>query len=183
MTQHRGRIVLLYPPSETQNHISCPTGLLMLAAILEPQEYDVHLMDACAANKKRNADQIVEEIKDLKPDVVGITLVTPLVRRAYDLAKRLALIGVKLIAGGPHATLLPKEPLENGFQAVVVGEGEPTVVEAIEAILGRIPKESVKGLAWLDDEGRPRLNEQRPLIANLNYLPFPARHLVDPRDY
>lgn len=183
MDQNRGRIILLYPPSQTQNHFSCPTGLLMLAAVLEPHGYDVHLIDACAYAKKRSADQIVEDIKSLKPDVVGITLVTPLVRHAYDLAKRLAVIGVKLIAGGPHATLVPKEPLANGFQAVVIGEGEPTVVEAIEAILGRIPKESVKGMAWLDDEDQPRLNEKRPLIANLDDLPFPARHLVESQDY
>jgi radical SAM superfamily enzyme YgiQ (UPF0313 family) len=155
----------------------------MLAAVLEPLGYEVHLLDACAAAKKRHTDQILKEIKRLQPDVVGMTLVTPLVRQAYDLAKRLSAKGVKLIAGGPHATLLPNEPLENGFQAVVVGEGEPTVAEAIEALLGRVPKESVKGMGWVDDEGRPRQNEQRPLIADLDDLPFPARHLVNPRDY
>lgn len=183
MNQHRGRVILLYPPSQTQNHYSCPTGLLMLAAVLESQGYDVHLIDACALTKKRNADQIIKEVESLKPDVVGMTLVTPLVRRAYALTKQLAGTEVKMIAGGPHATLLPKEPLENGFQAVVVGEGEQTIVEAIEAVLGRIPKASVKGMAWLDTDGQPRLNELRPLIANLDDLPFPARHLVDPRDY
>jgi len=183
MSQQHGRVVLLYPPSRTQNHHSCPTGLLMLAAVLEPQGYEVHLLDACAAAKKRDTDQIIEEIKSLQPDVVGITLVTPLVRQAYELAKRLSTLGINLIAGGPHATLLPNEPLENGFQAVVIGEGEPTIIEAIEAVLGRFPKESVKGLAWMDTDGQPHLNEQRPLVADLDELPFPARHLVEPRDY
>jgi len=183
MNQHRGLILLLYPPSSTQCHTTCPAGLLMLAAVLERQGYDVRLLDACAAAKPRNADQIIKEIEHLKPDVVGVTLVTPLVRQAYDLAKRLAVTGVKLIAGGPHATLLPEEPLSNGFHAVVAGEGEPTIVEAIEAVLGRIPKESVKGLSWLDAEGRPHRNEDRALIVDLDNLPFPARHLVDQREY
>ncbi|MBA4393829.1 MAG: hypothetical protein C0407_09785 [Desulfobacca sp.] len=183
LNQHRSLVALIYPPSRTQIHSSCPTGLLMLAAVLQPQGYDVHLIDACASAKQRNTDQIVEEIESLKPDVIGITLVTPLVLRAYDLARRLAGTGAKLIAGGPHATLLPEEPLRNGFEAVVIGEGEPTVAEAIEAVLGRIPKESVKGMAWLDSEGRLKRNEQRPVIANLDDLPFPARHLVNPQDY
>lgn len=173
----------MYPPSRTQYHTSCPTGLLMLGAVLESHGYEVHLLDACAVSNQRNADQILEETQKINPDIVGITLVTPLVRQTYPLAKRLAANGIKLIAGGPHATLLPKEPLLNGFHAVVVGEGEPTVVEAIEAVLNRIPKETVQGLVWLDADGRIHFNESRPLIADLNCLPFPARHMVNPDDY
>lgn len=183
MIRQCSRVILVYPPSRTQNHASCPVGLLMLAAVLEHHGYEIHLLDACAAGNQQNADQIVEKIRLLNPDVVGITLVTPLVRTAYELAGRLAATGVKLIAGGPHATLLPEEPLRNGFQAVVSGEGELTIVEAIEAVLGRIPKESVKGMVWLNGTGRPCRNEPRPVIADLDILPFPARHLVDPGDY
>ncbi|OGP51146.1 MAG: hypothetical protein A2Y79_03395 [Deltaproteobacteria bacterium RBG_13_43_22] len=183
MNRERGLVLLLYPPSETQRHTTCPAGLLMLAAVLEPQGFEVRLLDACAAANQRNADQVVEEIQRINPDVVGVTLVTPLVRQAYDLSERLATGGVKLIAGGPHATLLPEEPLLHGFQTVVAGEGEPTVVEAVEAVLGRIPKESVKGLSWVDAEGRYQRNEDRPLVTDLDSLPFPARHLVDPADY
>ena len=86
MIRQRSRVILVYPPSRTQNHASCPVGLLMLAAVLEHHGYEIHLLDACAAGNQQNADQIVEKIRLLNPDVVGITLVTPLVRTAYELA-------------------------------------------------------------------------------------------------
>ena len=82
-----------------------------------------------------------------------------------------------------HATLLPDEPLDHGFDAVVVGEGEPTVVEAVEAVLGRAPLDAVKGLVYRGSDGRIHHNEPRPPIADLDSLPPPARHLVDPADF
>jgi anaerobic magnesium-protoporphyrin IX monomethyl ester cyclase len=143
----------------------------------------VRLLDANAANRRFSTDQIVATAAEMRPDVIGITLVTPLIREAYRLAAALRPCGAKLLAGGPHATLLPDEPLEYGFDAVVVGEGELTVVEAIEAVLGRLPKESVKGLVYRNENGSIRRNEARPPIADLDSLPAPARHLVNPAHY
>jgi radical SAM superfamily enzyme YgiQ (UPF0313 family) len=158
-------------------------GLLMLAAVLERDGYEVHLLDANAAHRRRTSEQIVEIAAELRPDVIGITLVTPLVKEAYRLAGLLRPCGAKLMAGGPHATLLPEEPLDHGFDAVVVGEGEPTLVEAIEAMLGRMPIDSVQGLVYRQPDGQVRRNATRPPVAELDALPAPARHLVDPADF
>ena len=177
------KILLIYPPSRTQSHRSCPMGMLMLAAVLERAGYQVCLLDANAANHRLTNEQIVAIAAAMRPDVVGMTLVTPLVKEAYRLATALRSCGAKLIAGGPHATLLPAEPLDNGFDAVAVGEGEPTVVEAVEAMLGRTSMASVKGLVYRDGEGRVQQNEPRPYIADLDSLPAPARHLVSAADY
>lgn len=177
------KILLIYPPSRTQSHRSCPMGMLMLAAVLEKAGCQVHLLDANAANHRLTTDEIVDIAMAMHPDVIGITLLTPLMKEAYRLAAALRPCGAKLIGGGPHATLLPDEPLDNGFDAVVVGEGEPTIVEAIEAVLGRIPLESVNGLAYRGNDGRVQQNEPRPPIADLDSLPAPARHLINPADY
>lgn len=180
---YKARVLLVYPPSRSQSHSSCPAGLLMLSAVLDQSGYEVRILDASAANCRRSIDQIAEVVAETKPDVVGVTLVTPLVRQGYELAGRLASTGVRLLAGGPHTTLLPEEPLAHGFLAAVVGEGEPTVVEAVEAVLGRIPPSQVKGLVWRDAGGLVHRNEHRPAVANLDDLPDPARHLVNPADY
>jgi anaerobic magnesium-protoporphyrin IX monomethyl ester cyclase len=177
------KILLIYPPSRTQSHFSCPMGLLMLAAVLEKAGHEIHLLDANAANHRLSTEQIVEIAAGRQPDVIGITLVTPLVKEAYRLAAALRPCGARLIAGGPHATLLPEEPLENGFDAVVVGEGEPTVVEAVDAVLGRVPMASVKGLLYRSLDGRVQRNEPRPPVDNLDSLPAPARHLVNAADF
>lgn len=177
------KVLLIYPPSRTQSHHGCPMGMMMLAAVLEGAGHQVHLLDANAANRRRTTEQIVEIAKEMHPDVIGITLVTPLIREAYRLASALRPCGAKLMAGGPHATLLPDEPLDNGFDAVVVGEGELTILEAIEAVLGRIPPESVKGLVYRGQDGRIVQNEPRPPVADLDTLAAPARHLVDAAEF
>jgi anaerobic magnesium-protoporphyrin IX monomethyl ester cyclase len=177
------KILLIYPPSRTQSHRSCPMGMLMLAAVLEKAGHQVRLLDANAANHRLTTDEIVEIAAAMQPDVIGITLVTPLIKEAYRLASALRTCGAKLICGGPHATLLPEEPLDNGFDAVMVGEGEPTIVEAIEALLGRTPMETVKGLVYRTNDGRIQHNEPSAPVADLDSLPVPARHLINPADF
>jgi anaerobic magnesium-protoporphyrin IX monomethyl ester cyclase len=158
-------------------------GLQMLAAVLENAGHEVLLLDANADGRRRSTEQIVEQAAVLRPHIIGITLVTPLVKEAYRLAAGLRGCGAKLIAGGPHATLLPEEPLDHGFDAVVVGEGEPTIAEAVRAVLGAMPLESVRGLVYRGPDGLARHNALRPLVADLDALPLPARHLVDPACY
>ena len=153
-------------------------GMMMLAAVLEQAGYAVRLLDANAIRRPRTTDEIVQAAEEFRPAVIGMTLVTPLVKEAYRLAAALRGCGAKLLAGGPHATLLPDEPLEHGFDAVVAGEGEPTIVEAVEALLGRLPAEPVQGLVYRAADGTIRVNEPRPPVADLDSLPPPARHLV-----
>lgn len=176
-------ILLVYPPSRTQVHSGCPMGMLMLAAVLERAGHRVQLLDANAARRRLTTTQIVQQVAELRPDVVGVTMVTPLAREAYRLAEGLRGCGAKLIAGGPHATLVPEEPLRYGFDAVVVGEGEPTIVEAVEAVLGRMPPEEVQGLVYRWPDGQIQQNAPRSLVADLDALPQPARHLVSAADF
>ncbi len=183
MSSSPARILLIYPPSQSQSHSSCPMGMLMLASVLEQAGHQVQLLDANAARRRLTSEQIVQQAGELRPDVVGITLLTPLAKEAYRLVKALRSCGAKLVAGGPHATLLPEEPLDQGFDAVVVGEGEPTIVEAVESLLGRMPLDAVRGLVYRDADGRIQRNAPRPLLTNLDSLPRPARHLVAPGDF
>ena len=180
---HRARVLLIYPPSRTQNHLSCPMGILMIAAVLEQAGHQVTLLDANAARNKRSAEQIIQHVHQLKPDIIGITLVTPLIRSAYALVSALRSTGAKLIAGGPHATLLPEEPLARGFDAVLPGEAEPAIGDAVNALLGLIPKQDVAGWLYRGANGDVHRTPPRPPVDDLDQLPFPARHLVNPADY
>jgi len=57
-------------------------------------------------------------------DLVGITAATPGAPHAYELAEAFRSRGVKVVMGGPHATLKPYEVVEH-VDIVVVGEAEP----------------------------------------------------------
>jgi radical SAM superfamily enzyme YgiQ (UPF0313 family) len=156
---------------------------MMLGAALEKAGHKVRLVDGNAAANRRSNEQIVQIARDLKPDVIGMTLLTTIIKESYKLAMDLKGTGTKMLAGGPHASVLPGEAIAHGFDAAVVGEGETTIGEAVEALLGFKPKENVKGWVYRDVNGRPKHTEPRALIDNLDALPFPARHLVDPADY
>lgn len=158
-------------------------GIQLLGAVLQRAGHEITLLDANAEKRKLTTPQIVQEALRMKPDIVGITLLTPMIREAYELARQLKAHNFTVLGGGPHATLMPTEGLDHGFDAVVIGEGESVIEEAVEALLGRIPKRDVVGWAFKDEDGATVVTEPRPLIQNLDLLPLPARHLVDPALY
>ncbi|MCX5797092.1 MAG: radical SAM protein [Elusimicrobia bacterium] len=98
-------------------------GLTTVAA-LTPPEHEVRL-----------CDENVETLDlDSDADVVGITLMTGLAPRAYELAAEFRRRGKITVAGGFHPTLLPREAMEH-FDIVVAGEAEgawPVVLQDIE---------------------------------------------------
>jgi len=104
-------------------HIDPPMGLLILAQILRDRGHDVRVFSGTKRELK----------KDLRGfDCVGLSFNTPTALDAYEVANSL---GCRKIAGGAHVAALPEEGLEH-FDAVVVGEGEYAVVEAVEGVDG-----------------------------------------------
>lgn len=84
----------------------------------------------------RIVDEKVDAIEWSRlPDLVGITAMTPLAPRAYELADRFRSLGVPVVLGGMHASVLPEEALAHA-DAVVIGEAEgvwPQVIEDARA--------------------------------------------------
>jgi radical SAM superfamily enzyme YgiQ (UPF0313 family) len=67
---------------------------------------------------------------------------------------------------------------------VVIGEGEETLSELVKAFSCKRPDYSkILGLAYKDKKGKVYRNPDRPLIADLDSLPFPAWHLMPPSLY
>lgn len=183
LTQRPSRVLLVYPPSRTQSHSTCPVGLLSLGAVLTGAGHVVRILDANAVRHRLTSEQIVEEALAFGPDVIGVTLLTPLAREAYRLAALLRPAGARLLAGGPHATLVPEEPLAHGFDAVAMGEGEPVVEVAVQALRGSVPMDSVPGFLWRTASGEIGRTAPAPPPPVLDALPLPARHLANPEHY
>ena len=71
-----------------------------------------------------HTDEIVQKVRFDRPfSLVGITANTPAAPHAYRLAERYRGLGIPVVIGGPHATLMPEEVGQHA-DAVVVGEGE-----------------------------------------------------------
>ena len=83
-------------------------------------------------------------------------------------------------AGGPYPIAARADCLGRGgesFDAVVAGEGEWSVVEMVERLQDGKPLDGVRGIMCRDGT-KIMANPPRPLIADLDSLPFPARELL-----
>jgi radical SAM superfamily enzyme YgiQ (UPF0313 family) len=86
---------------------------LTVVAALTPPEHEIRLLD-----------ENVEPVDfDAPVDLVGVSFMTALAPRAYEIAAAFRARSVPVVAGGFHPTFLPEEVVLH-FDAVVVGEAE-----------------------------------------------------------
>ncbi len=153
-------------------------GLGYIAAALEKGGYRVNYIDMDADDL--NFKGLFTRLRKSPPSVVGITsdIVT------FYTAKKIAAAIKKefpesfLVVGGPHTAIYPTELLEtSSFDASVRGEGEATIVELTSTLKKGNSLGDIRGISYKEN-GTVRVNENRPLIKNLDEIPFPARHLM-----
>ena len=94
---------------------------LLIVASLTPSEYEV---DIC--------DENVEPFDtDNDADIIGISFMTTLVPRAFEIAKQMKDKGKTVIAGGYYPTLCPEETSKY-FDSVIVGDAENLWQKALD---------------------------------------------------
>jgi radical SAM superfamily enzyme YgiQ (UPF0313 family) len=177
------RVFLINPPSPEP--VRTPLlSFCHLAASLRAAGHEVALLDASAPHAPSSHTAIAELAARFEPDLVGLHLKTLHVQPAYALAEALAARGLPLVGGGPHATIVPAEPLAHGLRWVIRGEGEEALVELADAVDGRRAFADIAGLSWID-RGVPRHNPARPFLTELDRLapPLSALDLFDPAWY
>lgn len=164
-----------------------PLNLMYLASSLESASLSVGIIDDNL--KEWGIKKVTKIIKKLNPSIVGVTATTPLIKKALEYIKSIKklLPNILTVIGGPHATFLPIKTLREcpELDVVVIGEGEETFKElALEyESKGKKCLEKIRGIAYRDNDERLHINDPRPLIENLDEIPFPARHLVPFKEY
>lgn len=158
-----------------------PLSLGYIAASLIKNNHQVNILD-CLSHSL-NMEDVVKKIKKYKPDIVGITTMTHYIKSAVTVAKLTKKTNPKIITigGGSHAHFDYVNLLKNhNFDYIVLGEGELTIVELLDCL----PKKNnqclslVRGIAYKKGKTIVK-NPPRPLIQNLDTLPYPARDIVD----
>jgi len=155
------RVLLITPPGGfTSKDAMPPLGLLSLAAVLRQAGHRVAVADYAGGRAGRRA--LARDLKRLRPDALGITVLTEsrfAAAAAARLARRVA-PGIRVIVGGPHPSGAPEDSVRcPDFDVVVTGQAETVIAEALAGhgriVHGRAPEH-------LDD------------------LPMPARDLLPP---
>ncbi len=150
-----------------------PVGLSVISSFLKQQGCNVTLYDAFGYHKKR--DNILAYIKELKPEIIGVTLMTNHLPQTIPFLKAVKslLPDVITIVGGAHPSAAYESLLQNNKEVdvAVIGEGEYTMLELINSVQNQESYDQIKGIAWRSN-GKIKVNPFREYIQDLDSLPF-----------
>lgn len=183
-------ILLVNPclPSLPKEVVSTPFGAAWISASLKERGFSVKMLDM----QVQPSFEELEKILDPKPLMVGVAHISNFsIGWSGKVVQfiREALPNTPIIAGGAGATYEPSRTLiENNASAIVVGEGEKTMIALAERAIdkeGKMGEEDyaeIKGLAFLSDGKLVYTQPQEP-IEDLNSLPLPDRSIFDMSRY
>lgn len=164
-------------------------GLAYLAAVSEQRGDEVRIFDQDVEDER-----LEDVVRSYQPDIVGITSNTPQVKQGWLCARIVKSVkpDTLVVQGGPHVSALPEESAARPeIDIVVRGEGEETWLDLCNTLervkagnahfrIGDLhdPQngllDRVLGITYLTTAGKIRHTHERPPIANLDALPFPA---------
>ncbi|MBN2430305.1 MAG: radical SAM protein [Acidobacteria bacterium] len=160
-------------------YIPFPFFLAYTAALLEQNSIDVKLVDSIALGESV-ADFLVH-IENYAPDLIILETSTPSIIWDLELCQTIKkkLPETRIALAGPHHDMYrPDFIAENpALDMVFLGEFELTVLELVQTLSENNKPGQVPGLILRDQmSGQIIETGRRPLIENLDDLPFPARH-------
>lgn len=180
------RVLFVEPPKDIWfvmgEYLPPPLGIIQLAAFLESEVKDVEIEVLDCNARHVDWKGMEDEIASFNPDVVAssalATCNTYLAVRTLDTAKKVN-SNVLTVAGGQHFTATAQESLETypPIDVIVRGEGEQTFAELVKNADKRLAFPQIKGISFRHN-GKIVHNPPRPLIEDLNDLPYPGYHFV-----
>ena len=159
-----------------------PYGIIQLAAYLEKHVEGIQLQILDCNVEKVDWKNMEQRIASFKPDVVACsslaTCNTYAVAKTLETAKRMVPT-VLTVTGGQHFTATAQESLQQypEIDVIVRGEGEQTLTELIKNKQENGSFSNILGISYRN-HNRIIHNESRPLIKDIEDLPFPGYHLV-----
>jgi len=177
--------VLLIRPPDPMGHVQLlshtrPMNLAYLAGYLRVHQMNVRILDY--ETTPFSGKSFVKTLKEFAPQLIGLSCMTPTIingAKICDLAK-LYSKDIITVVGGPHANGLPVETLKEfpSFDCLIFGEGEATLLELCQQAQKGINFTEIDGIVYRNND-RIVKNQARPLIEDLDNIPFPARDLIE----
>lgn len=157
-----------------------PLGILYLATTIRERNIDVSVLDQPA--KAFTVEETVKWIEKEDPDVLGFSTFAGSGRTATLICNEVKRKNpyITTVLGGYYATFNAERILRRyPFVDIIVrGEGERTVVDLVDCLKKRGKLKNVLGIAFRDGR-RVVSTSDRPLIKDLDSIPFPDRSLLD----
>jgi anaerobic magnesium-protoporphyrin IX monomethyl ester cyclase len=173
------RVLLLSTPHPLEESPLPPLSLSYLASVLDREGIEVKILDFLAT--RYHPGKLRQELQEYRPQLVGATCVTLNYTIAARMLKACKAFDPNIITviGGPHVTFALRETLLQApwIDAIVISEGEKTLVELARAVEEGNDFHQVDGIAFVDG-GTVVKTSTRTRIENLDQIPLPARRLL-----
>lgn len=154
-------------PNQETPHI----GVAYLLAVAKKEGLRAEYIDMVMEGF--SPEQLIDYVVKTRPLLIGFTAYTIQIGAAANIAARIKrrFVDVKICIGGPHATAIPKQTLEEfpGFDFVICGEGEELLPKIFDLLKSGEDLARLKGIAT-----RKKYEALWNPIENLDRLPFPA---------
>ena len=203
------KVLFVYPNTNTEGCM--PLGIAMLSAVLRREGYQTKVFDTTFYKKStKSVKEIAEETLEFKkadmasrgvylddadpieefrdvlnsynPNLICVSATSTLFAMAKSLLTSVH-CRAPVIIGGPHATVAPELIIKHDFiDMLCVGEGELALVELCNKLRNGQDIRNIKNL-WVKEDGKIYRNSVRPLIENLDSLPFPDWEIFDDRHH
>jgi anaerobic magnesium-protoporphyrin IX monomethyl ester cyclase len=181
------RVLLVYPGYVVREQ---PLNVLYISAAVKAAGHASRLFEITRFRRRplwgdpyRVMRQAFErELAIFEPDVVGFSVMSVNSRIALLLAESVKRLRPEALVlfGGIHPTVAPEETIgEKNVDLLCIGEGEESVTELLSALDGGREVSGLPGL-WVKTGGLVFRNPIRPLIQDLDSLPFPDRDALPP---
>jgi radical SAM superfamily enzyme YgiQ (UPF0313 family) len=170
-------------------------GVEYLSSVLKRERHETSLVfDPALFNDKyyltipflhkifNKEKEVVEKVISEKPDLVAFSVLTDTYQWACRISQEIKKrMNVPIIFGGIHPTSVPERVIKNDFvDMLCIGEGEEAFVELVNYLEKGEKPFNVKNIWFKDkDNGKIYKNPLRPLIQDLDSLPFPDKSLFE----
>ena len=143
--------------------------------VFEPKQFNrAYVRNGFLARVFSREKENLEELKVIKPDLVGFSCVTAHYRWAIDFAQAVKreLPRVPIIFGGAHPTLVPEVVIEEDcVDFVCIGEGERPLLELLQSMERGDFEYPIPNI-WYKKDGQVKVNPLHSLNQDLDGLPY-----------
>jgi anaerobic magnesium-protoporphyrin IX monomethyl ester cyclase len=166
-----------------------PLATLLAASFMRENRFDVSFFDVTF---EKSASAILPVLTEQKPAVFVIyddgfnyltkMCLTNMRDAAYEMARLAHNLGIKVIISSSDSTDHYAAYLENGADAVLLGEAEDTLLDTLQHLQAQKPIDAIPGLASVKN-GEIVSTGKRPVRTQLDELPISAWDLLDIKPY
>lgn len=159
-------------------------GLSLIATILDNAGHEVRILDMQVNNLTEK--ELIGYIRGFNPAVVSMSILdatSGIVKKIINVTKT-NFKDVKIICGGVHASMYPKETLtaNENIDFLIHGEAEYTMRDLVDALENNTDIDKVLGVYYRKN-GEIKFTGNRPVVTNLDEFPIPSRKFFDMKKY